>query len=503
MSKEVIAGQSSVKDVGTVDLSQLDTPYTDAIRRYADVDYVRLDVPGHSGSALAQPELSELFGERVLKLDLPPLVDGIDQGPAPTELQQSARLAAQAWGARRTWLVTNGASKGNLVACLALRHLGEQIVVQRTMHSSVMDGMVLGGLVGHYVQPDVDAEIGAAHGLRPEALAEALDAHPDAVAGYVVTPSYFGAVADVRALAQVAHDRGVLLVVDQAWAAHFGFHPDVPANALSEGADLVISSTHKLGGSLTQSAMLHLGNGPSADVLEPLVNRAFRSMQSTSASSLLMMSLDIARHALAVHGRERIQRSLDAAAELRAGIKAEGRFLDLSERFMRSPAVVSIDPLRIAIDTRAGGVGGHAARQLLFHEHRIHTEMATDSAVVAVIGAGAVPDIPRVLKGLHDLPDQGAANSPLVGLPDPGPTAMTLRQAYFAPAELVPVDQAVGRISADSLAAYPPGIPNVLPGEVITADVLNFLCSVASSPFGHVRGAVDPALTRIRVLIGA
>ena len=148
----------------------------------------------------------------------------------------------------------------------------------------------------------------------------------------------------MRALVQVAHGHNVLLIVDQAWAAHFGFHPDVPANALSQGADLVISSTHKLGGSLTQSAMLHLGGGPFANRLEPLVNRAFRSMQSTSASSLLMMSLDVARHALAVHGHERIRRSLDAAAELRAGIKAEGRFVDLSERFLRSPAVVDIDP---------------------------------------------------------------------------------------------------------------------------------------------------------------
>jgi arginine decarboxylase len=502
MSEEIVSRQNGVDDTGP-DAAQSQTPYTDAIVGYAEIDYVRLDVPGHSGSALAQPELAELFGEGVLKLDLPPLVDGIDQGPAPTALQRSARLAAQAWGARRTWLVTNGSSKGNLVACLALRHLGEHIVVQRTMHSSVMDGMVLGGLVGHYVQPDVDAEIGAAHGLRPQVLAAALDVHPEAVAAYVVTPSYFGAVADIAELAKIAHDRNVVLVVDEAWAAHFGFHPDVPDNALNQGADLVISSTHKLGGSLTQSAMLHLGHGRFADQLEPLVNRAFRSMQSTSASSLLMMSLDVARHALAVHGRERIQRSLDAAAELRAGLAAQGRFVDLSERFLRSPAVVDIDPLRIAIDTRAGGIGGHAARQLLFDEYRIHTEMATDSAVVAVIGAGAAPDIPRVLTALRELPDQDAANSPLVGLPESGPTAMTLRQAYFAPAEVVPAEHAVGRVSADSLAAYPPGIPNVLPGEILTADVLTFLRSTAASPFGHVRGAADPALTQFRVLIDA
>ena len=205
-------------------------------------------------------------------------------------------------------------------------------------------------------------------------------------------------------------------------------------------------------------------------------------MQSTSASSLLMMSLDVARHALAVHGHERIRRSLDAAAELRAGIKAEGRFVDLSERFLRSPAVVIVDPLRIAIDTRAGGIGGHAAAAL-FHEHRIHTEMATDSAVVTVIGAGAAPDIPRVLKALHALPDQGAANTPLVGLPDPGPgddpAAGVLRPRRTGPRRSGR-RPGVGRL----MAAYPPGIPNVMPGEILTADVLNFLRCTAASPFG-------------------
>jgi lysine decarboxylase len=415
-------------------------------------------------------------------------------------LQRSAQLAADAWGARRSWLLTNGGSKGNLVACLALRHVGEQIVVQRSMHSSVMDGMVLGGLHGHFVAPEVDSELGAAHGVRAETLMCALDAHPEAVAAYVVTPSYFGALADVRALAEVAHARGVGLVVDEAWGAHFGFHPDLPANALSQGADLVVSSTHKLGGSLTQSALLHLGHGPFAERLEPLVNRAFRSLQSTSASSLLMLSLDVARSSLAVHGRGRIDRSLDAAARLRAGVRAAGRFAELSERFLAAPGVVAVDPLRIVVDTRVGGLSGHEARQLLFDEHLVHTEMATDSAVVAVIGAGAAPDVERVLAALDALPDRGAAGRVPITLPPPGPAVMSLREAYFASAELVPTERALGRVSADALAAYPPGIPNLLPGEVITAETRDFLVRTAAAPFGHVRGAVDPGLTSLRVV---
>ncbi|HEY2595886.1 MAG TPA: amino acid decarboxylase, partial [Chloroflexota bacterium] len=311
--RDALSAAAAKPPTGAASDPQSATPYADAVHAYAGRPFVRLDVPGHGGDALAQPELVEVVGERVLALDVPPLVDGIDQGPRPTPLQRSARLAAEAWGAHRTWLLTNGGSKGNLVACLALRHLGDELVVQRSMHSSVIDGMVLGGLRGHFVAPAVDAELGVAHGLCPESLASGLDQHPAAVAAYVVTPSYFGALADVRALAEVAHTRGVPLVVDEAWGAHFGFHPVLPANALAQGADLVVSSTHKLGGSLTQSALLHLGHGTFSERLEPLVNRAFRSLQSTSASSLLTLSLDIARRSLAVHGRGRIDRSLRAA----------------------------------------------------------------------------------------------------------------------------------------------------------------------------------------------
>ena len=489
---------SAAEDVAA---DQSATPYADAVRAYASQPFVRLDVPGHAGDDVAQPELADVLGEHVLALDVPPLVNGIDQGPRPTPLQRSAQLAAEAWGAHRTWLLTNGGSKGNLVACLALRPLGRQVVVQRTMHSSVMDGMVLGGLHGHFVAPDVDSELGAAHGLRPDALARALDEHLGAVAAYVVTPSYFGAVADVSALAEVAHAHGAVLVVDEAWGAHFGFHSELPANALAQGADLVVSSMHKLGGSLTQSALLHLGRGPFAQRLEPLVNRAFRSMQSTSASSLLMLSLDVARSSLAVHGRERLVRSLEAAARLREGVRAAGRFRELSERFLASPDVVAVDPLRVVIDTRSGGISGHEARQILFDEHRVHTEMATSSVIVAVIGAGAEPDVQRVLAALDALPDRAAAESgPPITLPEPGPSVVSLREAYFAPAELVPAEQAVGRVSADALAAYPPGIPNLLPGELITGETRDFLRHTAAAPFGHVRGAADPDLVRMRVL---
>ena len=478
------------------------TPYADAIAHYADQDWVRLDVPGHQASAQGQPGLVDYFGRRTLTLDVPPLTDGIDYGVHPTPLMRSARLAAQAWGARKTWFLTNGASKGNLVTNLALRGLGTEVVVQRSVHSSVIDGLALAGLDAFFAFPSLDADLGIAHGVTPAELDRRLSEHPSAAAAYVVTPSYFGAVADVAKLADVAHAHGVPLVVDEAWGAHFGFHPELPVNALRLGADIVISSTHKLAGSLTQSAMLHLGHGPFADRLEPLIDRAFRSMQSTSASALLMASLDIARRQLAVNGHDSISGTLDAAAKMRSHLVAEGRFLDAGERIDEYPDVFELDPLRLVIDTRVGGISGHEARALLFADHSIHLEMSTDAVVVAVLGAGAQPDVDRFMDALHTLPQRDAAQRPRIELPPNGERATSVRDAYFAPSEVLPAEQAIGRVSSDTLAAYPPGIPNLLPGEVISAEVVEFLRATVAAPFGHVRGGVVSDVSQLRVVAG-
>jgi len=485
-----------------LDDPQTATPYADAIAAYADQDWVRLDVPGHQASHQGQPGLVDYFGHRTLALDVPPLTEGIDHGPQPTPLVRSARLAARAWGARKTWFLTNGASKGNLVTNLALRGLGTEVIVQRSVHSSVVDGLALAGLDAYFAFPSIDPERGIAHGVTPDELDRRLTEHPDAAAAYVVTPSYFGAVADVSRLADVAHAHGVPLVVDEAWGSHFGFHPDLPVNALRLGADVVISSTHKLAGSLTQSALLHLGEGPFADRLEPLLERAFRSMQSTSSSAILMTSLDLARRQLAVNGRDTIGGTLDVAAKIRGRVMAEGRFRDTGDCIAAYPDVFAVDPLRVVVDTRVGGISGHEARALLFAEHDIHLEMSTDAVVVAVLGAGAQPDVDRFVDALHALPQRGAAQRRHIALPPNGERATSVRDAYFAPSEVLPAEQAIGRVSSDTLAAYPPGIPNLLPGEVISREVVEFLQATVAAPFGHVRGGVVGDVSQLRVVAG-
>src|SRR3954470_9967196 len=301
------------------DASQAEAPYFDALRAYAAREPGRFHVPGHKGASGADPELREALGQ-ALAIDIPALMPGIDAGPEPTPFQQAQQLAAEAWGAKRSWFLINGASQGNHVACLALAHMGPDVVVQRNVHSSTIDGAVLAGLRPRFVAPELDAELLIAHCLTPESLDAALEATPGAVAAQVVSPTYFGAVADVAGLAEVAHARGVPLVVDEAWGAHLAFHEDLPAHALALGADLVISSTHKIVGSLAQSARLHGAREP-VGIDPDVVDRAVTLVESTSPSSLLLASLDAQRRYAVVSGRELLGESMAALATTRAAIR--------------------------------------------------------------------------------------------------------------------------------------------------------------------------------------
>src|SRR5919197_1126768 len=192
-------------------MDQASTPYLDALIAYADREPARFHVPGHKGGRGADPGLRQALGDEALRLDIPAGIEGIDVGPDPaaTPFQLAQRLAAAAWGAKRSWFLVNGGSGGNHALCLALAHVGDRVVVQRNVHSSIIDGFVLSGLRPRWVASELDPELGIAHCLTPDALAEALDSEPEAVAAMVVSPTYFGAVADIAGLAEVAHAREV------------------------------------------------------------------------------------------------------------------------------------------------------------------------------------------------------------------------------------------------------------------------------------------------------
>ncbi|MFJ6983204.1 MULTISPECIES: aminotransferase class I/II-fold pyridoxal phosphate-dependent enzyme [unclassified Streptomyces] len=479
-----------------------EAPYADALLRHAAREPVSFMVPGHgaTGDAFAAGQ-AEFLGERALAVDVTQLLDGIDLGrDSPRE--RAHRMAATAWGARRTWFLTNGSSQGNRLAALAVSQLGDGIVVQRSVHSSVVDGIVLAGLRPSWVLPGVDARNGIAHGVTPASVARAIADRPGPVtAVHIVSPSYFGAVADVPGIARVAHDAGAVLVVDCAWGAHFGFHADLPASPVRQGADIVVMSTHKMTSSLHQSAVLHLGDTAHADALEPAIERAYHMTNSTSESSLLLGSIDVARRDLQ-RGGARVDDTMRALGAARDRVRREPGVSLIEDTFAAYPDIVARDPLRMPIDVSGICADAHALRLTLARDAGLWVEMATRTTLVPLVGVGRATSFDRlvdaVLAARTDAAPRETADP--ARLPPPGPPRVSPREAFYAPTEVVRDTAAVGRISADALSAYPPGIPNVLPGEEITRPAVDFLQRIARSPGGHVRGAVVPDVSRLRVL---
>jgi arginine decarboxylase len=486
---------------------QHQAPYLDALSDYAERAPARLHVPGHKGGPGADPDLLAAIGERALSLDIPALTYGVDVGVDPTPFELAQRLAAQAWGARRAWFLINGASQGNLAAGLALAHRGPDVVVQRNAHSSVIDALVLAGLRPTFVAPELDAELGIAHCLSEQALERALAATPSAIGAWVISPTYFGAVADVRALAAVAHGHGVPLIVDEAWGAHLAFHEQLPEHALAAGADLVISSTHKIVGSLTQSAMLHLGHGAEALIGEDVVDRAVTLTESTSPSSLLGASLDAARRQAAVYGRELLGHTMEVLRRTREQIRAIEGLDVLDERLSARPGVFAYDPLRLAVDVRGIAASGYQLAPLLREIDDINLELYAQNVIVAVFGMSErrIPEAARLARALRVAVervgvDPSGAEASFAAPPPWGELAMTPREAYLGPQEVVRAEDAAGRIAAESLATYPPGVPNVLPGERLSAETLSYIQRTLEQG-GSVRGASDRLLRTIRVVV--
>jgi lysine decarboxylase len=451
----------------------------------------------------------DAFGERALRMDIPALTPGIDAGPEPTPFQSAQLMAAEAWGAGRTWFLVNGASQGNQAACLAVAQAGTHAVVQRNVHSSTIDGLIVSGLRPSFVGPEIDPDLGIAHCLAPAALDRALAATPVAAAAFVVSPTYFGAVADVRGLAEVARAHGVPLVVDEAWGAHLAFHEDLPEHALAAGADLVVSSTHKIIGSFTQSAMLHLGARTPRLLDELAVDRAVTLVESTSPSSLLLGSLDAARAYASVHGRELLGETIAALEQARAAIRRIPGLDVLDERLAERPGVAGYDPLRLSVDIRGTGCAGYEVAAFMRERDDINLELAADTVIVAVFGMGetAVDHAERFVRALERAVAELAGGARRAGrgfVPPPpwGPLEMTPREAFLGGQEVVPVESAVGRIAAESLAAYPPGIPNVLPGERITAETWEYIQAIIAAG-GSLRGASDRTLRTARVAVEA
>src|SRR3954471_5208000 len=492
--------------VGPTSNEQPNAPYLEAVVAYAFRAPARYHVPGHKGGPGADPGLRKAIGTDALAADVPQDIHGIDLGPSPTPYERAEGLAAEAFGAERSWFLTNGATQGNHALCLALAPLGVRVVAQRNSHTSIVDGLVLSGGVPSFVAPEYDAELGITHAVTPAALEAALREAPDARAVFVVSPTYYGMAADIRALAEVAHAAEVPLVVDQSWGPHFGFHDALPPTALSQGADAMLTSTHKIAGSMTQSAMLHVGwtRGP-CKIDIGAVGRAVRLLRSTSPSSLLLSSLDSARRQLVLHGEQLLHETLEAIAVARAKLDTIPGIALVDDSLVGRMGVAGYDPLRIVVDVRGTGCTGYQIADALRRSYDVHLELPTTATLVFIVGIGESAAALRRLAGdIEETVKRVATRGTTAAIVGPMATlsnemAVSPREAFLGEAEELAVDDAVGRISCEAIASYPPGVPALLPGERISAETIAYLRELAAGG-ARLHGASDPQFRTINVL---
>lgn len=491
-------------------LNQAQTPIIDALQEWVNKSHAPFYTPGHKRGVGMNPLLTERWGAAVFGWDLPEL-PGLDNLQAPSEvIEQAQILAAAAFGAQQTWFLVNGSTTGVIAAILATCGEGEKIILPRNIHSSAIAGIIHAGAIPIFINPEYDQQLDIAHSITPAAVKQALAQHPDTKAVMVVYPTYYGACGDLAAIAEVVHSYQIPLLVDEAHGAHFGFHPDLPPAALTVGADLTVQSTHKLLGSLTQSAMLHVN---SRLINVNAVSRSLRLLQSTSPSYLLLASLDAARQQMAVHGETLMAETIELAKIARSKI-AQIKGLSVVELDLPIPGCKYLDLTRITVTVTGLNLTGFAADEILSSEFGIVVELPSMHHLTLIVSLGnRQTDIDRLVWGLTQLATKSAnTDSPILAsisqrlgssdyLPQQALTKMVItpRQADRSPQISILAEMAIGRICAESICPYPPGIPVLIPGEIITSDAVAYLRQILNLG-GELVGCSDPTLKNISVV---
>jgi arginine decarboxylase len=447
-------------------------------------------IPGHKGT-------TELVGPVVAgDVSMWPGLDTLhhSSGRLPAAQQRAAEL----WGAHWCRFSVGGSTHGNQALALAVGAPGDVVVATRAVHRSLLLGFVLAGLTPAWVEPDIDPASGLPVGISRERLAATLADHPGAKAVFLVEPGYVGTRSDLPALAAAAHEAGVPLIVDQAWGAHLGFHPMLPPHALAAGADAFVTSAHKALPAYTQAALV-LARTDRLD--RDRLDRAFDATHTTSPAGAILASIDAARSLLARDGEALLGRTIALVAAARARLRQVPGLLVLD-----GPPE-SLDPTKLVVGLAGTGADGMAVEDDLVAAG-FPVEMADRDTIVAVVTmadtAGAAGTVEPFVETLAAAIDRHRAQPRAVlaaawlgaGLPE---VAMSPREAFFAPHATVPARAAVGRVCAELVAPYPPGIPALVPGEVVGAGVLDALRAAAASGV-LVSYAADPTLATVQVV---
>ena len=469
---------------------------------YVNRETIPFHVPGHKKGIGADTELKDFIGENPFKIDVTvfKLVDSLHHPTGPIKYAQS--LAADAYGSDSAFFSIHGTSGAIQAMIMSVVNSGDKILVPRNVHKSVTAGIILSGAKPVYMQPELDKNIGIAHGVTPETVKETLELNPDAKAVLIINPTYYGVATDIRQIAQIVHSYHIPLIVDEAHGPHLGFNARLPISALEAGADMCAQSTHKIIGALTQCSLLHV---KSKYVDTQRVQQVLNLLQTTSPSYILMASLDCARRQIAIEGRNLLDRAINLANYARNEINKIPGFYCFGKEILGQPGVFAIDPTKLTITCRELGITGYELDTLLAEKYHIQVELSDLYNVLAVGSFGdtkeSLDSLISALKEIsEDYNNKRAKKPDFIDIPNIPESKLIPREAFNSKKEAIPLGNSIGLVSGEFLLAYPPGIPVLCPGEVITEEIVHYVQELKAAGL-YVQGTEDPKVENIKVVV--
>ncbi|MCY7748118.1 arginine decarboxylase [Bacillus inaquosorum] len=483
-------------------MSQHETPLYTGLKKHASRHPVQFHIPGHKKGAGMDPEFRQFIGENALSIDLIN-IEPLDDLHAPKGIiKQAQDLAAEAFGADHTFFSVQGTSGAIMTMVMAVCGPGDKIIIPRNVHKSIMTAIVFSGAIPIFIHPEIDNELGISHGITLQSAKRALTEHPDAKGLLVINPTYFGVAADLKSIVELAHSFDVPVLVDEAHGVHIHFHDELPLSAMQAGADIAATSVHKLGGSLTQSSILNMREGL---VSKDRVQSILSMLTTTSTSYLLLASLDVARKRLATEGHQLAEETLKLANQTRDRLNQIEGIYCVGSEILGSKAAYSYDPTKLIISVKNLGLTGHDVEKWLRESFNIEVELSDLYNILCIFTPGdSQNDADRLVEALteiaHQMSEQDVTHQQTeVLLPEIPLLAMTPRDAFYANTEVIPLKEASGRIIAEFVMVYPPGIPIFIPGEIITEENISYIFKNLDAGL-PVQGPEDSTLNMIRVI---
>lgn len=482
-------------------MDQKQTPLFSGLLEHINKNPIQFHIPGHKKGQGMSPEFRDFIGSNALAIDLINIAPLDDLHHPKGMILKAEQLAAEAFGADYTFFSVQGTSGAIMSMIMSVCAPGEKIIVPRNVHKSVMSAIIFSGAVPIFVHPVMDQKLGISHGITTESVQKALEHHPDAKAVLVINPTYFGVSADLAAIVDLAHQYEIPVLVDEAHGVHIHFHEDLPMSAMQAGADMAATSVHKLGGSLTQTSILNVREGlVSANRVKSVISM----LTTTSTSYILLASLDTARKQLALYGHDMADESIQLAEIARRELNHIPGIYCVGREILGGPATYAMDPTKLIIHVKELGITGYQVEKWLREHYRIEVELSDLYNILCIVTPGDNDEtIGALIQALRDLSAEfylkQTIESVTVTLPKIPALALTPRDAFYSETEIVPLRESQGRIIAEFIMIYPPGIPVFLPGEIITQENIDYI--QANLAVGlPVQGPEDESIETIRVI---